>query len=284
MAELAAAAESFRGQPCLRLNWGPDDSLLVALHGAHVLSWTGAGRERLYLSPRAVFDGHAAIRGGVPVCLPQFNERGPLPKHGFARNLSWRCAGARVDAARGDVLFTLELDSDAATRAQWTADFRFALTLRLGPGRLEMQLVLHNSGSAAWPFTGALHTYLQVEDIAGVQLQGLDGQPCWDALADRRGAHAGELCFDGEFDRVFSAAPTPLRLLDGDSVLEIAQSASFEDTVVWNPGAAKCATMADMAPDSYLQMLCVEAAQVERPFLLAPGAQWTGWQRLTVVA
>lgn len=284
MVELAAAAESFRGQPCLRLTWGPDDSLLVALHGAHVLSWTGAGRERLYLSPRAVFDGQAAIRGGVPVCLPQFNERGPLPKHGFARNLPWRCDGARVDAASGDVLLTLVLESDAATRARWLADFRFALTLRLGAGRLEMLLDLDNLGATPWTFTGALHTYLQVRDIAAVRLQGLDGQPCWDALADTRTAHAGEVRFLGEFDRVFRAAPAQLRLLDGDTVLDIAQSASFEDTVVWNPGAAKSATMADMAPESYAQMLCVEAAQVERPLSLAPGAQWTGWQRLSVVA
>lgn len=284
MAELAAAAESFRGQPCLRLNWGPEDSLLVALHGAHVLSWIGAGRERLYLSPGAVFDGKAAIRGGVPVCLPQFNARGPLPKHGFARNVSWQCGGARVDAASGDVQLTLVLESDAATRAQWQADFRFALTLRLGPRRLEMLLELENTGTTPFTFTGALHTYLQVDDIAGVRLQGLEGQPCWDALADTRAAHAGELRFDGEFDRVFRAAPAPLRLHDGGAQLEIAQSTSFEDTVVWNPGAAKAATMADMAPDSYRQMLCVEAAQVERPITVAPGTQWTGWQRLAVAA
>lgn len=284
MPELAAAAESFRGQPCLRLNWGPEDSLLVAMHGAHVLSWIGAGRERLYLSPNAVFDGQAAIRGGVPVCLPQFNARGPLPKHGFARNLPWQCGGARVDVASSDVLLTLVLDSDAATRAQWPADFHFSLTLRLGPGRLEMQLELDNTGAAPWSFTGALHTYLQVDDIAGARLQGLNGQPCWDALSGMRGTHAGELRFDGEFDRVFGASAAPLHLYDGGTVLAIAQSTSFEDTVVWNPGAAKSAAMADMAPDSYAQMLCVEAAQVEQPLTLAPGAQWTGWQRLTVLA
>ena len=40
----------------------------VYLHGAHVTSWTTPdGREQLYLSERAVFDGRAAIRGGVPL-------------------------------------------------------------------------------------------------------------------------------------------------------------------------------------------------------------------------
>ncbi|MFX6031775.1 hypothetical protein ABTE99_19565, partial [Acinetobacter baumannii] len=67
------------------------DVAIVALQGAQVLSWVMAdGVERLYLSPRSVFDGHTAIRGGVPVCFPQFNQRGPLAKHGFARNLPWR--------------------------------------------------------------------------------------------------------------------------------------------------------------------------------------------------
>lgn len=282
MAELAAAAESFRGQPCLRLSQSPEDSVLVALHGAHVLSWTGAGEERLYLSPRAVFDGQAAIRGGVPICLPQFNMRGPLAKHGFARNLPWQAGGAHLEAASGDLLLTLALASDTATHALWPHDFRFELTLRLGAGRLELMLELHNTGNRPWPFTGALHSYLAVQDIAQVRLRGLDGQPCWDALRDTRATHAGDVAFDGEFDRVFRAAAAPVQLHDGARRLQIAQSTSFADTVVWNPGAELCARMADMAPGSWRQMLCVEAAQVEEPVLLAPGARWSGWQRLAV--
>ena len=78
--------EIFQGLPTHKLTLPCGDSLRVALHGAHVLSWVSQGRERLYLSPHSVMDAHAAIRGGVPVCFPQFNQRGPLPKHGFARN------------------------------------------------------------------------------------------------------------------------------------------------------------------------------------------------------
>jgi glucose-6-phosphate 1-epimerase len=280
MPDLQATPESFRGQPCLRLQWGAQDSLLVALQGAHVLSWVAGGQERLYLSPQAVVDGHSAIRGGVPVCFPQFNARGPLPKHGFARNLAWTPGQARRDTVTGDVSLSLQLCSGAASQALWAADFEFDLQLTLGPNRLQIDLAAHNTGREAWAFTGALHTYFRVDDIASAQLDGLDGQACWDALADTRSTHAGPVRFDGEFDRVFRAAPGPLRLRDGRSTLQIAQSPSFADTVVWNPGAQKRLT--DLPDDGYAHMLCVEAAQVEQPVTLAPGARWAGWQRLTI--
>ena len=80
----------------------------VVLHpyGAHVVSWTTAdGDERLFLSPRSAYSEGAAIRGGVPVIFPQFNQRGPdfdVPRHGFARNRRWRrCSCAAAPPATG---------------------------------------------------------------------------------------------------------------------------------------------------------------------------------------
>ena len=77
----------------------------VAEQGAQVLSWVSDGRERLFLSPRSALDGSAPIRGGVPVCWPQFNQRGDLPKHGFARHLPWLTTAydLGVDAASLDI-------------------------------------------------------------------------------------------------------------------------------------------------------------------------------------
>ena len=69
----------FHGQPALRLATASGARAVVALHGAQVLSWAPpGGEERLYLSPKAVFDGHSAVRGGIPVCFPQFADLGPL--------------------------------------------------------------------------------------------------------------------------------------------------------------------------------------------------------------
>lgn len=279
------ARETGQGLPCLRLTLPGGDAVLVALHGAHVLSWVAAGRERLYLSPRSHFDGRAAIRGGVPVCFPQFNQRGPLaglPKHGFVRNLPWQADAPHLgaDAAR----LTLRLAAGEATRAFMAQDFAAALTVELAPAALRLTLDVYNPGASALAFTGALHTYFAVDDIAQARLEGLDGCAEWDSVTDRHAGCAGPLAFEGEFDRVYAAAPRPLVLVDGGGQrLQIRQSASFGHTVVWSPGAERCAALPDLPPDGYRHMLCVEAAQVFEPVTLAPGAAWQGWQQLQVL-
>lgn len=270
--------ETFRGQPCIRLRARNGDTALVALHGAQVLSWVAAGRERLYLSPKAVFDGQSAIRGGIPLCFPQFNQRGPLPKHGFARNLAWRADSAHAE--EGATRLSLHLADDERTRAWWPQAFAARVDVVLSEGQLQVECTVHNTGAVAWDFTIALHSYLQVHDIAQTRLQGLDGCARWDAVADVHSQQQGPITFAGEYDSVFAAAPAPLQLRDGVHGLEIAQSPTMGQTVVWNPGSALCARLADMPPEGHAHMLCVEAAQIDTPVRLAPGATWTGWQRL----
>jgi glucose-6-phosphate 1-epimerase len=271
----------FRGHSAFRLTAPDGASGTVALHGGHLLSWlTPDGVERLYLSPDSVFDGHAAIRGGVPICWPQFNQRGPLAKHGFARNVAWRLEEADPAAPSR---IALTLDDDAATRALWLHGFGLRLEATLGAGSLRIALDVRNTGDTPWSFTGALHSYLRVDDIARARLEGLQGARRWDAVRDRHleeGADA--LVFDTEFDSVYAAPAAPLRLVQPSGTLEIAQSATCTETVVWNPGAALAAKLADLPDDGYRQMLCVEAAAIDTPVTLAPGAQWQGWQQLTV--
>lgn len=272
----------FRGQPAVRLTLPEGDACTVALHGAHLLSWTTAdGVERFYLSPDALFDGHSAIRGGVPVCWPQFNNRGALPKHGFVRNVAWEVEPG--DPARPSEL-TLTLADSEATRAIWPQSFRTQLRVTLAADTLRVALSVHNTGTEPWAFTGALHSYLRVDDIADVRLEGLQGAARWDAVRDERQVEAAPaLQFDTEFDSVYASPRHALRLVQPRGVLQIEQSASCTETVVWNPGAALSAKLADMPDDGYRHMLCVEAAHIDDAVLLAPGAQWQGWQHLTVL-
>ena len=272
----------FRGQPAFRLSAPDGAACTVALHGGQLLSWTTPdGVERLYLSPEAVFDGRAALRGGVPVCWPQFNQRGPLAKHGFARNVAWEAEAA--DPAEPSRV-VLRLVDDAATRAIWPHAFALRLEATLGGDSLRIALAVHNTGDAAWSFTAALHSYLRVDDIAMARLEGLRGAQRWDAVVDRRLTESAQaLAFDAEFDSVYAAPAMALRLVQPSGTLEIAQSASCTETVVWNPGEALTAKLADMPDDGYRHMLCVEAAAIDTPVQLAPGAQWQGWQQLTVL-
>ena len=281
----ACSRELFHGLPCWRLSLPGGDSALVAEHGAHVLSWVSAGRERLFLSDRSQFNGRDAIRGGVPVCWPQFNARGDLPKHGFARNLPW---AAELPPALGEqaVNLTLRLCSNPATLALWPQAFEATLAVSLTPGSLCVTLSVHNMGVAPLQFTGALHTYLAVDDVSQAMLSGLQGQREWDALADQHHTATDPLAFAGAvdtgFDRVYSAAPTPLTLQDGEHALTLTQSPAWANTVVWTPSEQAACGIADMAPQSHRRMLCVEAAQVDQPVAVAAGTHWTGWQRLNV--
>ena len=278
MAEAALRHEPFRGQPSIVLTLPHGDSLRVLLHGAHVVSWVAGGRERLYLSPSSAFDGRSAIRGGVPVCFPQFNMRGSLPKHGFVRNLSWELEEQVLEAQQGRLV--LRLSDGPATRAFWPQAFEARLLLDLSPGALRLTLSVHNTDVQALAFTGALHTYFAVDDIAQTQLEGLLGQPEWDSVIDRHARGISPLRFDAEFDRVYEAASEPLLLRDAAHTLSIAQSPSWAQTVVWNPGRDK--VLPDLPAGGHARMLCVEAAQVMAPISVAPGAQWQGWQRLSV--
>jgi glucose-6-phosphate 1-epimerase len=271
--------ESFQGLPSLLLQLPNGDCLRVLRHGAHLVSWVVDGQERLYLSPKAVLDGQGAIRGGVPVCWPQFNMRGPLPKHGFVRNLPWEVEGPAC--AQDDGLsLTLLLKDSAATRAYWPQAFEARLTILLRPADLQLTLDLHNTDTQPLSFSGALHTYFAVDDITRTQLEGLGGQAEWDSVRDVHALGAEVLRFTEEFDRVYQATPQALTLRDGASRVSITQSPSWGHTVVWNPGAGKA--IPDLSDDAYRHFLCVEAAQVLSPVTVPPGGSWSGWQRLAV--
>ena len=271
------SSEIFQGLPAHRITLANGDTMLVAEQGAQVLSWVSAGRERLYLSPGNAFDGQAAMRGGVPVCFPQFNLRGNLPKHGFVRNMPWL-----LQPSHDPTVLTLRLSNSQATEAIWPVRFEVQLTVSLAPRQLRITLDVHNTGLQDWSFTGALHTYLAVQDITQISLEGLGSQAQWDALTDVHGQGPSAIHIDGEFDRVYQVPTQTMRLHDGAHTLQISQSASWANTVVWNPGPVK--VLPDMPAGDHAHMLCVEAAQVFEPIVVAAGVRWQGWQQLDVLA
>ena len=150
--------EYFRDLPCHRLSLACGDSVLIALQGAQVLSWVSQGRERLFLSPNNKFDGHTPIRGGVPICFPQFNQRGPLPRHGFVRTMEWD-AQDRVESP--DIAFQdFSTATQAHTLAHWEFQFEAQFRVEIEPGQLNLTLRVTNNDANTLQFTGALHLSL----------------------------------------------------------------------------------------------------------------------------
>ena len=274
--------------PVVTLQARSGERAVVALFGAQVLSWTLAeGKELLYLSPKAVLDRSAAIRGGIPVCWPQFNRRGPLVKHGFARVVPWRVleqsdAAVTLRLTRADVPEALLQDAQGIMA--WPHDFEVDLTVRLLSARLDVQLQVRNTGAQAFAFTTALHSYLGVDDVAALAISGADGQRYWDAVTGADPEYPvqqGDIVFAGEVDRVYPALPRAT-LQQASHWLRVSQPASMAQTVVWNPGAALCASLPDLPADGYRRFVCVEAAQIDTAVTLEPGQAWQGGQTLQV--
>ena len=267
----------------------------MSLQGAQIISWTPANAvEQLYLSPNALREATTPIRGGVPICFPQFNQRrleaAELPRHGFARTLRWK-PGA-TSSTKHCCAVSLELDQDGlpgVLRRAWKHHFTAHMTVTLTRNQLSMQFQVKNTGAESWPFALALHTYLRVSDIAAAQVHGLGGIRYWDAvenLADpavTKVQSAENLAFTAETDRVYKNPPSRLSLKDAERCVLIEQSSDFTETVIWNPGRALCAQLADMPADGYRHMLCIEAAKIDEAVILAPGQTWQGSQQLTVL-
>lgn len=271
------------GQPVIKLQTPDGAVALVSLHGAQVLSWTPAGgEERLYLSPQAVFDGHTAIRGGVPVCFPQFAGNGPLKAHGFARNRPWQLINQRD--GKDYAVITLRLESDADTLAQWPHAFAAEMSVSIGGARLDLELEVTNTGNAPLHFTAALHTYLKVREVEALRIEGLRGLDYTDSAdgAKLKKETGIAVAIADEVDRIYHHAPATVLVREETRAMGI-HAENFPDLVVWNPWVDKCARFADMPNDGFRRMLCVEAAAVKEPIELTPGAEWWGRQSLVAM-
>lgn len=239
----------------------------VALHGAHVMEWQPAGHVPvLYCSPETVLREGKAIRGGIPICWPWFNAHPTdpsKPAHGIARNRFWHLTDAQDGGESVELRF--ELKADEATRALWPHEFHAIVEVRLG-AELHVSLTSHNTSDSAFRETGALHTYLAVDDIGRVAINGLEEAAFVDTAGGRRepGVQSGDIRIAGEVDRIYTST-APVTVGDGTRTIHVHKHGSAS-TIVWNPGPVKAVKLGDLPPDGFRRFVCVEAAN-------APGAE-----------
>ena len=243
---------------------------IITLFGAHLVSWKSAGgAEQLFCSARSALDGSRAIRGGVPVVFPQFNERGPGLRHGFARVCDW----ALVDSGTGAgddgeghasgtafAVFALEPhDLPRATAQAWPHEFLLQLRVSVGGDKLAMAFEVHNRGAAPFAFSCALHTYHLVDQVCDARIDGL---------------RDAALAIGDPLDEIFFGVQPRLTLRAGAATRVLEQD-GFTDAVVWNPGAANAAALVDLEDDEYQRFVCIEPAVIA-PVTLQGGESWRG--------
>ena len=274
-------ATEVMGQPAMWLQAPDGAQATVLLHGGQLVSWIPAGdQERLYLSPQARFAEGQAVRGGIPVIFPQFEQHGPLPRHGLARTRPWQWVEGAVRG--GAAIGVLRLTDDDTTRAVWPQRFEAELSFSFAGLQLEVELAVTNTGETPFDFTAALHSYLLIDDLKHARLAGLYGVRYLDKLTGlTQPQELDPLGFIGQIDRIYFDAhqihKAPLTLATAMGRMAIS-SEGFDDVVVWNPGPAGAARMADLPDADWQHFLCVEAAAIGRPVNLAPGQEWIARQ------
>jgi glucose-6-phosphate 1-epimerase len=87
--------------------------------------------------------------------------------------------------------------------------------------------------------------------------------------------------FAGEIDRIYWDANEPA---DWPPPPAAPRSPARASTTWWcgTPARSAPPPWPDMPDDDWLQMLCVEAAQIGRPVTLAPGQEWVARQGFEV--
>lgn len=272
--------------PTLELSTPNGARATVLEYGAHLTHWhTSAQKPWIFLSESAKFELGQPIRGGVPLVFPQFNNRGSGPKHGFLRNNIWQSVSTTETEGHIHECL-LEFPSNTETLKLWPHHFLAQFKVQLTDHSLKMSLSIKNTDKKPFEFNSALHTYFAINQLQQTQVSGLSGKQYWDngtPLTQRTHFDEQSLELSDAIDRVFFDTDTTLSLADHKHTLQI-EHTDFKDTVVWNPGTEGVKDIGDLDNQEYSKMLCVEAANIQHPVVLAPGQVWTGVQNLRQLA
>jgi glucose-6-phosphate 1-epimerase len=274
-------------------------SAIIALHGAHLLSWLPTGqRDVFWLSPQALPEP-AAIRGGVPVCWPWFARQGQpvsAAQHGPVRNLRWQI-GEIHSCSDDEISLSLQPCDNVNTLSSAAPGLQLSLRITLGL-TLKQTLHTHNLGSQPFALTQALHSYFAVGQAAQIGIEGLTGLPYQDRLRDlafdvQRSAFALDQACDRTYAQPASDASTQAshpnhRYVLVDPVWQrriVIDTQGSQSVVVWNPGSAGARTMADVADGGWQDFFCVETSNAGPDVVvLAAGAAHSLGHTLSVIS
>jgi glucose-6-phosphate 1-epimerase len=239
------------------------------LQGAHLTEFAPLHHANwLWVSNEAIFKPGQAIRGGIPICWPWFGvpDRNPPEvrrriltgaSHGFARVAVWKLEDVRETANEVEISLSLNANQDFADA--WTGRALCLATFTFSADSVRIALTTTNVGDSPLAMTQALHTYLPTTDIATTRVEGLEDRVYVDTLENwSDSTQHGPVRFTGETDRIYEGGG-PLTVVTPTKSHTL-QTVGSDSTVVWNPGPAKAAGLADFPDAAWQHMLCVETA------------------------
>ncbi|KAK6913069.1 Aldose 1-/Glucose-6-phosphate 1-epimerase [Dillenia turbinata] len=262
----------------------------VLLYGGQVISWKNERREELlFMSSKVVHKPPKALRGGIPVCFPQFGTFGLLERHGFARNRMWSLdtSPGPLPPANSQSCMDLILKSTEEDLKTWPCSFELRLRISLSAGKLTLIPRVRNTDTKSFSFMFALRNYLSVSDISEVRVEGLETLDYFDNLMqkERYTEQADAITFESEVDRVYLSTPTKIAIIDHEKKRTLVlRKDGMPDAVVWNPWDKKAKAIPDLGDEDYKYMLCVDSAAIETPIVLKPSEEWKGRQELSIVS
>ena len=145
---------------------------VVPERGGIVTSWKINGQEVFYLDTERFTHPDLSVRGGNPILFPlcgnlpdnTYNVDGKdyqIKQHGFARELPWTATAQNNDSAAS---VTVELASNAETKAVYPFDFHLAFTYSLQGNTLEIRQEYKNLSATPMPFSSGFHPYFLCGD------------------------------------------------------------------------------------------------------------------------
>ncbi|XVE98938.1 hypothetical protein REPUB_Repub03eG0152300 [Reevesia pubescens] len=174
-------------------------------------------------SARAIFKPPKAVRGGIPICFPQFGNCGSLEQHEFARNKIWtineNSPPLSPNISHGKSFIDLLLKPSEEDLKCWPNSFEFRLRVSLAShGSLTLISRIRNVNGKPFSFSFPYHTYLSVSDISEVRIEGLETLDYLDNLCQKqRFTEQGDaitLTFESEVNRVYLSTPNVVDVLD----------------------------------------------------------------------
>ncbi len=250
------------GLPLLLVNTGLCNAV-ISLQGAHLLEFAPKGSESLlWVSPNCDFTPGAALRGGVPLCLPWFgpHPKDPQkPKHGFARNQLWQLGETHL---MNDGSVELEFLFVSEANEHFPYDFSTELRLILGKSA-SMELTVNNTDSEAFQFSWAMHNYYKISDLKQTKVLGLANKKYRDNLEGLiEKQQQGDVSFPGAVDRVFPDIQASIGIDLGNGTRIDITHENCPSVVVWNPGSEAAAKIADIGTGQDAFYICVERGAV----------------------